>query len=160
MGIAPYLTANQVHLRWMAVKDMPAVLAIDAACFPDRGWDEYQFLKFSRDHDSIVMVAEDFQRRIAGFMVYALARREIRLVRLAVHPHARRSGVGRAMVSKLLGQLDPDHRRRLTLHVRESNLSACAFYRGVGIRAVAILPGHYGDEDGYLFEYRVSRVVS
>lgn len=156
MGIAPYLTSDRVNLRWMAVKDTPAVLAIDAACFPGRAWDEYQLLKFARDHDSIVMVAEDRRGQVVGYMVYVLARREIRLVRLAVHPHARRSGVGLAMIAKLLGKLDPDHRHRLTIHVRESNLAACAFYRSAGIRAVTVLPGHYGDEDGYLFEYRAS----
>lgn len=152
MGLAPYLTQSGVHCRWMIRRDFAEVLAIDAASFPGRPWDERKLVAYLRCHKTIGMVAEDRAGRVVGFFVYVLAKSEIRLVRLAVHPGARRSGVGLAMLSKLIQKLHPQ-RSRLTLYVRESNLAACRFYRSAGIRAVEVVRGHYGDEDGYLFAY-------
>jgi ribosomal-protein-alanine N-acetyltransferase len=155
MESAPFLAKSKppsdVHVRWLVRRDLPEVLEIERASFPC-GWDEDYLLKFLRTREVIGHVAETPSGRVVGYMIYLLGNREIRLLRLAVHPDSRRSGVGRALVEKARNKVG--HRRPvLTIYVRESNLGACKFYNAAGIPAVAVLPGHYGDEDGYLFEY-------
>jgi ribosomal-protein-alanine N-acetyltransferase len=59
------------------------------------------------------------------------------------------------MLRKLLGKLTPEHRNRVLLEVRETNLPAQLFFRDHGFRAVSVLKDFYQDttEDAYLMEY-------
>jgi ribosomal-protein-alanine N-acetyltransferase len=59
------------------------------------------------------------------------------------------------MVSKLVGKLSAQRRKRLVLTLRESNLPAQLFFRVVGFRAVEVVRGYYEDsgEDGYRMAY-------
>src|SRR5690606_17949853 len=92
--------------------------------------------------------------RVAGFMLYDLHKGEIHILRMAVAPSFRRTGVGRSMVEKLIGKLHLERRSRLRLEVRETNLDAQLFYRACGLQATAILHSYYmlTDEDAYQME--------
>ena len=54
------------------------------------------------------------------------------LVKLAVAPSHQRRGVGKAIVAAAIGQARAMRAGRVTLHVDESNVPACALYRSVG----------------------------
>jgi ribosomal-protein-alanine N-acetyltransferase len=60
------------------------------------------------------------------------------------------------MANKLISKLSSQRRSRITLEVRETNLSAQLFFRNSGFRAVSVLRGFYEDtpEDAYLMQYR------
>src|SRR6516165_9278018 len=146
---------TRVHIRWMIRRDMPEVLAIEHASF-EFPWCEEEFLRVLRQRNCIGMVAECGER-IVGFMIYELHRNRIHVLDFATHPEFRRHGVGRQMVTKLVGKLSTQRRNRIALCVRETNLPAQLFFRVMGFRAMEVLREHYVDtgEDAYSMQYHL-----
>ncbi len=146
--------ATSVHIRWMIRRDMPAVLDIENLSF-EYAWSEDDFIRCLRQRNCIGMVAEK-DDQVVGFMIYELHKNRLHILNFAVAPAARRQGVGQAMIGKLLGKLSHERRNRILLEVRETNLDAQLFFKGIGFRAISVLRDFYEDtvEDAYLMQYR------
>ena len=146
---------TRVHIRWMIRRDMPEVLAIEHAAF-DYPWCEEEFLRVLRQRNCIGMVAEHGER-IVGFMIYELHRSRIQVLNFAAHQDFKRKGIGRQMVSKLVGKLSNQRRSRISILVRESNLAAQLFFRVQGFRATEVAREHFPDtgEDAYTMIYHM-----
>src|SRR5205809_5774060 len=101
------------------------------------------------------MVAEQGER-VVGFMIYELHKAKLHILNFAVHPSYRRGAIGMQMVTKLISKLSSHRRTRITLEVRETNLSAQLFFHRQEFRAVRVLRAFYEDsgEDAFLMEYR------
>ena len=154
MSTVPFIQAQtRVHIRWMIRRDMPEVLAIEHSSF-DHAWTEEEFLRVLRQRNCIGMVAEHGEQ-IVGFMIYELHRNKIHVLDFAAHPDFRRMGVGRQMVSKLVGKLSNQRRNRIALLIRETNLAAQLFFRAMAFRASEVAREHFQDtgEDAYLMQY-------
>lgn len=149
--------ATRVHIRWLIRRDMPEVLAIEAAGF-DRPWGEVEMLEVLRGRHCIGMVAEAGDR-VVGFMIYEIYKSHLQVLDFAVDPASRRRGVGRQMVAKLISKLSGHRRTRVDLLVRESNLPGLVFFRGRGFLAVGVEREHYPDtgEDAILMRREVDR---
>ncbi len=156
--------ALRIHMRWMIRRDMPEVIAIEAASF-EYAWTEKNFLDCLRQRNCIGMVVEHGDK-IIGFMIYGLHYTKLSVINLAVHPSWRQrgglwwddgyaAGVGSSMAAKLIGKLSSHRRTSITLEVRESNLAAQMFFRSCGFKAVRTLRGWFEDsgEDAYRFRY-------
>lgn len=90
-------------------------------------------------------------RRIAGYIVACAESGEAEIVSIAVDPAARRSGIGNALIERLLDELAAAGAARVALMVRTDNLPAMRFYRAFGFRRVGLAPGYYEDgADAYL----------
>lgn len=150
--------ASRVHIRWQVRRDVPDILAIEAASFA-AAWDEDTLLRACRQRHTIAMVA-DLGDLVVAYMVYELHRGRYHLIRLAVDPGFRRQGVGRRMVAKMVGKLGPQ-RPRLAIHVREGNLTGQQFLRSVGLRAERVLREHFADtgEDAYAMGLDIGKEV-
>lgn len=146
------VAAGAVHIRWMIRRDMPEVMRTERASF-EFSWTEDDFLRCLRQRNCIGMVAEQGDR-VAGFMIYELHRTRLHLLNFAVHPGARRTGIGRLMVGKLVYKLTSHRRQKITLAVRERNLAAQMFFRAHGFKATRLLHDYYEDsgEDAYQME--------
>ena len=144
----------RVHIRWMIRRDMPEVLQTEQESF-EFSWTEEDFLRCLRQRNCIGMVAEQGER-VVGFMIYELHKQKLHILNFAVHPAYRRLHVGSQMVAKLISKLSSHRRTRITLEVRETNLSAQVFFSKQGFKAVRVLRAFYEDsgEDAYLMEYR------
>jgi len=153
------LSPYQIHIRWMIRRDMAEVQAIENRCF-EFPWREDDFIRCLRNRNVIGMVA-DVGEQVAGFNIYELHRNRLHILNFAVDPAFRRRGVGAAMVSKLVNKLSPQRRNRIMLEIRETNLDAQLFFRGLGFRAVSLLRDFYEDttEDAYLMQYRYQAEV-
>lgn len=143
-----------IHIRWMIRRDMPAVLDIETQSF-EFPWSEEEFIRCLRQRNCIGMVAEQ-DEHVVGFMIYELHKNRLHILNFAVSPDVRRSGVGTAMIDKLIGKLSHDRRNRIMLEVRETNLDAQLFFRSLGFRAISVLREFYEDspEDAYLMQLR------
>lgn len=144
-----------VHIRWMIRRDMPMVLAIEESSF-EFPWSEEEFIRCLRQRNCIGMVAE-MQDEVVGFMIYELHKNRLHLLNFAVNVNSRRSGIGSAMIEKLIGKLSCDRRNRISLEVRETNLDAQLFFKQLGFRATSVLRDFYEDttEDAYLMQFRM-----
>ena len=146
----------RVHIRWMIRRDMPEVLQTEQESF-EYSWTEEDFLRCLRQRNCIGMVAEQGEK-VVGFMIYELHKQKLHILNFAVHPSCRRLHVGMQMVGKLISKLSSHRRTRITLEVRETNLSAQLFFRAQGFKAVRVLRGYYEDsgEDAFLMQYRLA----
>jgi len=146
----------RVHIRWMIRRDMPEVLQTEQESF-EYSWTEEDFLRCLRQRNCIGMVAEQGEK-VVGFMIYELHKQKLHILNFAVHPTCRRYRVGTQMVAKLISKLSSHRRTRITLEVRETNLSAQLFFRSQGFKAVRVLRGYYEDsgEDAFLMQYRLA----
>jgi ribosomal-protein-alanine N-acetyltransferase len=135
---------------------MPEVLQTEQESF-EYAWTEEDFLRCLRQRNCIGMVAEQGER-VVGFMIYELHKAKLHILNFAVHPMFRRGGVGGQMVSKLISKLSSHRRTRITLEVRETNLSAQLFFRSQSFRAIKVLRSFYEDsgEDAFLMQYRLA----
>jgi ribosomal-protein-alanine N-acetyltransferase len=144
----------RVHIRWMIRRDMPEVLHTEQQSF-EFAWTEEDFLRCLRQRNCIGMVAEQGEK-VVGFMIYELHKAKLHILNFAVHPAWRRSGVGNQMVAKLISKLSSHRRTRITLEVRETNLTAQLFFQKQSFRAVRVLRAYYEDsgEDAFLMQYK------
>lgn len=154
------MTARQqnglgIHVRWMIRRDMTEVLSIEREAF-EFPWSDEDFSRCLRQRNCIGMVAE-IADSVVAFMIYELHRSRLHMINFAVARSHRRLGIGSHMLQKLCGKLTPDRRSRVVLEVRETNLPAQLFFRGLGFRATSVLKDFYQDttEDAYLMEYRL-----
>lgn len=145
----------KVQIRWLIRRDMAEVLDIERASF-EFAWTEEDFLCCLRQRNCIGMVAEQ-DNEILGFMIYELHKSRLRILNFAVTPQARRQGVGRQMVRRLIDKLSQQRRKQIVLDVRETNLTAQIFFRSQGFRAVGVQRNYYEDtdEDAYSLVYRL-----
>jgi ribosomal-protein-alanine N-acetyltransferase len=143
----------RVHIRWMIRRDMHEVLEAEQGSF-EFPWSEDDFIRCLRQRNCIGMVAEH-DEQVVGFMIYELHKNRLHILNFAVTREARRQGVGRQMIDKLVGKLSSQRRTRITLEVRETNLPAQLFFSTSGFRAVSVLRDFYDDttEDAYLMNY-------
>jgi [ribosomal protein S18]-alanine N-acetyltransferase len=150
----------RIHIRWMIRRDMPEVLHTEQESF-DYSWTEEDFLRCLRQRNCIGMVAECGEK-VVGFMIYELHKNKLHILNFAVHPAARRQGIGGQMVAKLIGKLSSHRRTKITLAVRETNLAAQVFFRSQDFKAVKVLRNYYEDsgEDAYLMQYRIAEDTS
>lgn len=146
----------RVHIRWMIRRDMPEVLQTEQESF-EYSWTEEDFLRCLRQRNCIGMVAEQGEK-VVGFMIYELHKSKLHILNFAVNPGSRRSHVGCQMVAKLISKLSSHRRTRITLEVRETNLTAQLFFRNQGFKAVRVLRNYYEDsgEDAFLMQYRIN----
>jgi ribosomal-protein-alanine N-acetyltransferase len=155
MNTAPMTKPRvRVHIRWMIRRDFPSVLAIESAC-PPTPWGEDDFLPLLRQRNCIGMVAE-IGERVAGFLIYSLYKDFIEINNFAVDPAWRRAGIGQQMATYMVGKLASHRRTRITLAVRETNLSAQLFFRSQGFQATDVVRDCYAEphaEDWYTMEY-------
>jgi len=144
----------RVHIRWMIRRDMAEVLDIERESF-EFPWYEEDFIRCLRQRNCIGMVAEHGER-VVGFMIYELHKTRLHILNFAVADAFRQRDVGRQMAEKLISKLSSQRRTRISLEVRETNLSAQLFFKQLGFRATSVLRSYYEDspEDAYLMQFR------
>lgn len=149
----------KVHIRWMIRRDMAEVIRTEQDSF-EYAWTEEDFLKCLRQRNCIGMVAEH-EERVVGFMIYELHKTKLNVLNFAVHPNYRRTGIGEQMMTKLIGKLSSHRRTKITLAVRETNLTAQLFFKTVDFRAVKVMRRFYEDsgEDAFLMEFRLGNAI-
>ena len=140
------------HIRWMIRRDMPEILAIENATSKSP-LSEEELVRLSRQRNCVIMVAENSEDKIVGYMIYELLKLRVNILNFTAHPDHARTRIGTAMMDKLIGKLGHQRRNRITVNVSETNLSGQLFLRSRGFRAVNILHQH-GSEDTYIMMYK------
>ncbi|WP_112243020.1 ribosomal protein S18-alanine N-acetyltransferase [Kribbella monticola] len=157
------------NIRPATAADLDAVVALDQACFASAvggaaltatpsftgpwsagAWAE----EFARvGNDRVVLVANEGE--VVGYVVLlvpAALEDPVDLLRIAVAPAERRTGIGRQLMSAALQRCTG---RTILLEVAESNESAKALYRGFGFTEISRRRGYYaGGEDAVIMRWQ------
>lgn len=118
--------------------------ALHALCFTDtpRPWSASEF-------EGLLAQAETFlEAHDDGFAVGRIAGPEAELLTLAVHPEARRLGVGRILLSRFEARAARHGATEALLEVAETNIAARRLYAGAGYGFAGRRPGYYRPASG------------
>lgn len=137
-----------IDIRPMLESDVPGVLAIEQASFPDP-WTEGLFRDELGREDRIWKVALE-DGRLAGYGGVMIVDAEAHLMDVAVAPEARGRGIGRALLWELAADAVAAGALRMTLEVASSNETALRFYRSAGFDVAGRRPAYYPSGDDAL----------
>jgi len=141
--------AGALHIRPAVHADVAAMVAIERASFSDP-WTAAAIASTLRYDHMRVLVAEDRgdlggdgAGKALGYVVAMIAGPEAEIADLAVSPEARRRGIGRALIDRLLAELAERGVVSVFLEVRESNRAARALYESRAFRGIGRRRGYY-----------------
>ncbi len=140
--------ANDQEPGWifspMRRKDIPEVMVVERLCFHDP-WDKGAFERETINTFSRSLLARDPSRRLLGYAMWWVAGPEFHLLNLAVHPAARRQGLGWELLQRVVLDARKEQAEFVALEVRTSNLAAKSLYQRAGFHTVGIRRRYYRD---------------
>ena len=141
--------AGALHIRPAVDADVSAMVAIERASFSDP-WTAGAIASTLRHDHMRVLVAEergelggDGAGGALGYVVAMIAGPEAEIADLAVSPDARRRGIGRALIDRLLADLAAMGVESVFLEVRESNHAARTLYASRAFQGIGRRRGYY-----------------
>jgi ribosomal protein S18 acetylase RimI-like enzyme len=123
-----------IKIRPMTIRDLPAVVAVDAAAFDPLWHNSLPALNRAYHQAMLSTVAESAQGLI-GYQISTQNPYGAHLARLAVQPEAQGQGVGKALVSELIQGLARRGAARLTVNTQDDNFPSLALYKRLGFGA-------------------------
>ena len=154
-------------IRWQIRKDLPQVLEIEKHSF-EYPWSEETMTEYLRDRNCIGVVFE-VGKEILGYIIYRLEEKSILILKLAVRHDHRMSGIGKALIHKVINKLSINKRQEILVDIREGNLNAQLFFQHLNFMAVAIIDNCFEDvdvakdeyiqENAYVFIYKIGYEV-
>ena len=92
--------------------------------------------------------------KIVGYICIFHIFEDGELLNIAVAPDYRKQGIGQILIDKMFDYLKTQEVNRISLEVRESNVSARNLYLKNGFRPVGVRKNYYTDprEDGIIME--------
>ncbi len=122
----------------------------------DRGWSADE-LKRVMDGPCTFTLEAVRQEHPLGFIVVRAVAGEAEILTLAVHPDARRQGLGRALVQSAAVTAREFGAEVFWLEVAIDNSSAVSLYARTGFQAAGKRPGYYGRKGGERVDALVMR---
>ncbi len=120
-----------VKVRPVEFADVPALLAIEDACFEDFWrYDAFSFEDIMATHPYFVVA--EWQGRVIGYQFNALDDEFGYLVRIAVYPSASGKGIGVRLMSEAITFFKQANVLRIMLNTQEDNTHAHRLYEWFG----------------------------
>ncbi len=139
------MTAYQ--LRRAQAADVPAIMELERSVFVTDAWSERSMLsEVAGEHGYYLVAFEpETPERIDGYAGLLAPRGggEGDIQTIAVAPHARRRGLGRALMLALIGEARNRGAREVFLEVRADNPGAQTLYRALGFEEIGVRPKYY-----------------
>ncbi|NQW08701.1 MAG: peptidase C39 family protein [Alphaproteobacteria bacterium] len=147
-------TADAVVLRPGFVSDVPALVALEEACFEIDRLSRRSFIHMLTRANASLFVAESDTGLLGyGLVLFHAGTALARLYSLAVHPAARGHGLGNRLLDAAEIETRTHDAVALRLEVMTENVAAIALYEHRGYRRLAALPHYYEDgSDGWRYE--------
>ena len=149
-----------MRIRLMTAEDVPAVAAIEKACFSEP-WSEQGFMDGMNapavflNNSGIVLVAED-EEQIAGYIGMYVSEPEGEITNVAVAQSARDRGMGASLVAAMQQWALEHGVERIVLEVRVSNAPAIHVYEKKGFVTIGVRKNFYRlpTEDAGIMEWQ------
>jgi ribosomal-protein-alanine N-acetyltransferase len=142
-------------IRPAGLADLQAVVELDQVCFASEVWSPASWAdEFGRiGQDRVVLVADD--GAVVGYVVLLappVAEDPVDLLRIAVTPAERRTGIGARLLTAALASAAG---RTMLLEVADGNKNASALYAGAGFVEISRRRGYYpGGEDALIMQWQ------
>jgi len=126
-----------LHIRRMESRDIEAILSIQGVSPEIAQWAVWDYERVARG-EMAGWVAEGI-----GFLIARSVGNEVEILNLAVHPEARRQGVGSALLEEAVRWSRGLEAKKALLEVRASNVAALQFYERHQFQAIGKRAGYY-----------------
>lgn len=131
------------RLRPAAAADLEGIAAVEAASF-EAPWSRELFAQELERPIARLVVADDATTgALLGFACWWAVVDEAHLLRIAVDPRARRTGLGARLLAAVLHDAAAGGCARVELEVGRRNTAALALYTGAGFVEVGVRRGYY-----------------
>lgn len=112
-------------------------------CFPHKPWRADEFADLKKSGCEIIASQN-------GFIVYRATLDEAEIITIGVHPDARRTGIGIALIGVMVADLKKQGVKHIFLEVAADNAPARALYEQVGFVQVGVRPKYYDGIDAIM----------
>lgn len=142
-------------IRPATVDDLPGLVALDEVCFGPEAWSTVSWAgEFDRlSEDRVVLVADE--GKVVGYVVLLVppvSLDVVELLRIAVTPAERRTGIGGQLMTAALSKCSG---RTVLLEVAAGNELAQGLYQAFGFEEISRRRGYYpGGEDAVIMRWR------
>ena len=126
-------------IRPATLADLPALTALEQELFGVDAWNESLLRQEIEGPGRRFLVAED----LSGYAVTMTAGDIVDLLRIAVRPESRRSGIASRLLDEAL--VDTDGASRMLLEVSVRNSEALGFYVARQFSVIDVRPHYYRD---------------
>ena len=130
-------------IRLAVLADLPGLTALEHELFGADAWNESLVRQEIEGPGRRFVVDEDASGRLAGYAVTMTAGDIVDLLRIAVRPDLRRSGLASQLLDELL--VDTDDASRMLLEVSVTNAEALGFYVARQFSVIDVRPHYYRD---------------
>ena len=140
-----------VNIRRAQSNDLSALVALENASF---NYDQIGLRSFThllKQKSSLLWCAE-INGEIIGYAIILTRKnsRKWRIYSIAIAPHARGKGIGKALMLAIMENAKSATVSALSLEVKCDNKGAIELYRQLGFEVIDVLPAYYSDgTDGY-----------
>lgn len=142
---------DSVSTRWIIRRDLPEVVAVEAATFVNP-MSETDLRVALSPVDIIGFVAECCDS-ILGHVIYQIKTRHLIVHRFAVAPSVRRKRVGTKLLLRVVHHMYRTQRNHIIIPTHDSALTAHLFLQSLGFTAIAVR------DDKYIFSLARERCV-
>lgn len=122
--------------------DAESIAQAEEAVFADP-WSSSGIAHFSTCDSAFVLCAKNEAGRLCGYAIGSFAAGEGELLRIAVLPQYRKSGIGTAILYEFIHRMTARRVSALFLEVRLSNTSAQSLYEKAGFQKYAVRRNYY-----------------
>lgn len=138
-------TKSAVTIRPATARDLVAIAAIEQMSFSDPWTYDALATVLGLSHARFLVAEEPAgaAARLLGYVVALVMGDEGEIADFAVHPAARRSGVGTLLLTRIEEEALRRGVRSMYLEVRASNEAALGLYRSQGFEVVGRRRGYY-----------------
>jgi ribosomal-protein-alanine N-acetyltransferase len=150
------------HLRDFKPGDFERLHAIDQECFPPRiAYSRRELAYYMKLEGAFTLVAEDEQRKIAGFIVAQRYPKGMgHIVTIDIVKAHRRSGLGTLLMKEAEKRLKESGCHAIALETAVDNTAAIVFYQRLGYFVLKTLPHYYpNDTDAFLMGKRFDQQI-
>ncbi|XVQ12086.1 ribosomal protein S18-alanine N-acetyltransferase [Spirillospora sp. CA-255316] len=137
--------SDRVRLRRMTDDDLPAVLLLERALFPEDSWTEEMLRGELADQPRTrhYVVAEEPGGALVGYAGLAAAGGQADVQTIGVLPDRQGAGLGAALLTELLDEAGRRGSEEIFLEVRADNDRARRLYERFGFERVGIRKRYY-----------------
>ena len=122
-----------LRIRAVTEEDLPHIVRLDAKAFPADPYPFFVLRQLLTAFPEFLLVVEDGEKDLRGY-VLATPPHDAQswILSLGITPELRRQGLGRELMTRILGHLRAKGTHSVWLSVEPGNDSAVALYRSLG----------------------------
>lgn len=155
------LEGKRIEVRMMREEDLDSVLEVEQASFTSP-WsrESLRYEMSSNTFATYLVITVD--ERVVGYVGTWLILDEGHITNVAIHPDYRRQGLASDLLEALITLVHQKGCRRITLEVRESNMSAQKLYVSLGFEPFGVRKGYYSDngEDAVIMWLEIGKFLA